>query len=224
MKQDGTILRAEGLTKVYDQGRIRALDRVDLAIGRGEFVSIIGPSGSGKSTLLHLLGALDRPDGGRVILDGVDLALERRLDRVRARSIGFVFQLHNLVPSLTARENVELPLRALRVGRRERVERASRLLAAVELADRADHLPTQLSGGQRQRVAIARALVNEPALVLADEPTGDLDQASGGNIMELLLGLRRERGLTLVLVTHDTGLAERADRTIRLLDGRVAAG
>ena len=222
MKQDGTILRGEGLTKIYDQGRIRALDGVDLAISKGEFVSIVGPSGCGKSTLLHVLGALDRPDEGRVTLDGVDLSRERRLDRVRARSIGFVFQLHNLVPSLTARENVELPLRALSIGRKERVERASRMLDAVDLADRAEHLPTQLSGGQRQRVAIARALVNEPALVLADEPTGDLDQAAGGNVMELLLGLRRDRALTLVLVTHDAGIAGLADRTIRLLDGRVA--
>ncbi len=215
------VLIAEGLVKTYDQGRIRALDGVDVALDRGEFVSVIGPSGSGKSTLLHMLGALDRPDGGTVVLDGVDLASERRLDRVRARSIGFVFQLHNLIPTLTAAENVELPLVALRVPRAERRRRAAELLEAVELADRARHRPNQLSGGQRQRVAIARALANEPKLVLADEPTGDLDQAAGKRVLDLLSGLRDERGITLVLVTHDLSLAERADRRIRILDGRV---
>ena len=214
-------LVVEALTKTYDTGRVRALDGVSLTIERGELVSIIGPSGSGKSTLLHMLGALDRPDSGRVRLNGLDLGTEVRLDRVRARSIGFVFQLHNLIPTLNARENVELPLYALGVVRSERRRRAEALLEDVGLADRATHRPAELSGGERQRVSIARALVNEPELVLADEPTGDLDQATGRQVIDLLQRLRAERGLTLVLVTHDLEIAAEADRTVRLLDGRV---
>ncbi len=216
------ILVARDLVKTYDQGRVRALDGLDLEIHAGEFVSVIGPSGSGKSTLLHMLGALDRPDSGRVLLDGQDLAQVRRLDRVRARSIGFIFQLHNLLPTLTALENVELPLRALGLDRRERAERARALLDAVDLPDRTGHRPAELSGGQRQRVAVARALANDPKVILADEPTGDLDQAAGRRVMDLLCRLRGERGLTLVLVTHDLESAARAQRTIRILDGKVA--
>ncbi len=216
------ILVARDLVKTYDQGRVRALDGLDLEVHAGEFVSVIGPSGSGKSTLLHMLGALDRPDSGQVLLDGQDLAQVRRLDRVRARSIGFIFQLHNLLPTLTALENVELPLRALGLGRRERADRARALLDAVDLPDRTGHRPAELSGGQRQRVAVARALVNDPKVVLADEPTGDLDQAAGRRVMDLLWRLRGERGLTIVLVTHDLESAARAQRTIRILDGKVA--
>lgn len=215
------ILVARKLVKTYDQGRVRALDGLDLEVHAGEFVSVIGPSGSGKSTLLHMLGALDRPDSGQVLLDGQDLAQVRRLDRVRARSIGFIFQLHNLLPTLTALENVELPLRALGLDRRERAERARALLDAVDLPDRTGHRPAELSGGQRQRVAVARALVNDPKVVLADEPTGDLDQAAGRRVMDLLWRLRGERGLTIVLVTHDLESAARAQRTIRILDGKV---
>ncbi len=216
-----SILVAEGLVKTYDRGRVRALDGVDLEITGGEFVSVTGPSGSGKSTLLHMLGALDRPDAGRVLLDGEDIGRQPRLDRVRARSIGFIFQLHNLLPALTALENVELPLRALRVARRERRDRAAALLEAVGLGDRLTHTPAELSGGQRQRVAVARALVNEPKLVLADEPTGDLDREAGQRVMELLDSWRSTRGLTVVLVTHDPDLAATASRVIRILDGRV---
>ncbi len=216
------ILVARDLVKTYDQGRVRALDGLDLEVHAGEFVSVIGPSGSGKSTLLHMLGALDRPDSGQVLLDGQDLAQVRRLDRVRARSIGFIFQLHNLLPTLTALENVELPLRALGLDRRERADRARALLDAVDLPDRTGHRPAELSGGQRQRVAVARALVNDPKVVLADEPTGDLDQAAGRRVMDLLWRLREERGLTIVLVTHDLESAARAQRTIRILDGKVA--
>ncbi len=215
------MLAARGLVKTYDQGRVRALDGVDLEIATGEFVSVVGPSGSGKSTLLHMLGALDRPDAGHVLLEGRDLGREHRLDRVRARSIGFVFQLHNLLPALTALENVELPLRALRVGHAERRRRAAGLLTRVGLEGRLHHRPTGLSGGERQRVAVARALVNEPRVVLADEPTGELDQAAGRTVLELLTALRAESGVTLVLVTHDPDLAGLADRTVRLLDGRV---
>ena len=216
------LLQATQLVKTYDEGRVRALDGVDLTIQRGEFVSIVGPSGSGKSTLLHMLGALDRPDSGSVVLDGVDLTRERRLDRVRARSLGFVFQLHNLVPSLTALENVELPLIPGSMPRADRRARAAELLERVGLKDRSGHVPAKLSGGQRQRVAIARALANDPPLLLADEPTGDLDQASGRHVLALLERMRAERGVTLVLVTHDLDLAEHGDRTVRILDGRVA--
>ena len=221
MSDDGFILSATRLVKTYDNGRVRALDGVDLDVRAGELVSVVGPSGSGKSTLLHVLGALDRPDSGTVILDGTDLTTAARLDRVRARSIGFIFQLHNLLPTLTAEENVEIPLRALRVGRAERRRRARALLDAVGLGDRLTHRPGELSGGQRQRVAVARALVNEPRIVLADEPTGDLDRAAGRTVMELLGTLRQERELTLFLVTHDEEIAETAGRTVRILDGRI---
>jgi putative ABC transport system ATP-binding protein len=214
-------LRAIGLVKTFDRGRIRALDGIDLVVDQGEFLSVTGPSGSGKSTLLHVLGTLERPDEGRVLLDGVDLLRENRLDRVRARSIGFVFQLHHLLPALTALENVEVPLRALSVPRRERRRRATALLEAVALADRVQHLPDELSGGERQRVALARALVNEPKLLLADEPTGNIDRAAGRRVLELLESLRERRELTLVLVTHDRQIAERADRTVHMIDGRL---
>jgi putative ABC transport system ATP-binding protein len=168
-----------------------------------------------------MLGALDRPTEGRVELDGRDVAREKRLDRVRAQSLGFVFQLHHLVPTLTAVENVELPLHSLPFSRRERREKATALLREVGLGDRLKHRPPQLSGGQRQRVAIARALVNEPPLILADEPTGELDQATGRQVLELLERLRAEHHTSLVLVTHDEGVAARADRTIHMLDGRI---
>jgi putative ABC transport system ATP-binding protein len=223
MSGTGPILVAEGLVKTYDRGRVRALDGLDLTIEAGEFISVVGPSGSGKSTLLHMLGALDRPDSGRVLLEGRNLARQPRLDRVRARSIGFVFQLHNLLPVLTARENVEVPLRALGVGRAERRRRAAALLETVGLGDRLGHRPGELSGGERQRVAVARAVANEPRVILADEPTGDLDRDAGRRIMELLAELRRTRDLTLVLVTHNPDLAAEAPRTVRILDGRVVA-
>jgi putative ABC transport system ATP-binding protein len=223
MTGNGPILVAEHLVKTYDRGRVRALDGLDLTVHDGEFLSVVGPSGSGKSTLLHMLGALDRPDSGRIMLEGRDLAKQKRLDRVRARSIGFVFQLHNLLPALTARENVEVPLRALGVSRSERRRRAVALLETVGLGNRLDHRPGELSGGERQRVAAARAVVNEPRLVLADEPTGDLDREAGQRIMELLAELRRARGLTVVLVTHNPDLAAAAPRTVRILDGRVVA-
>ncbi|MHC4141081.1 MAG: ABC transporter ATP-binding protein [Planctomycetota bacterium] len=221
MTGNGPILVAEHLVKTYDRGRVRALDGLDLTVQDGEFLSVVGPSGCGKSTMLHMLGALDRPDSGRIMLEGRDLAGQKRLDRVRARSIGFVFQLHNLLPALTARENVEIPLRALGVGRGERRKRAATMLETVGLGDRFDHRPGELSGGERQRVAVARAVVNEPRLILADEPTGDLDREAGLRIMELLAQLRRQRGLTVVLVTHNPDLAAVAPRTVRVLDGRV---
>jgi putative ABC transport system ATP-binding protein len=214
-------LRAENLVKTYDEGRIRALDGVSLGVAAGEFLGILGPSGSGKSTLLHLLGALDVPDSGRVLLEGHDLSRERHLHRIRCRSIGFVFQLHHLIPTMTAIENVEAPLIPQRLAAAERRRRATALLEAVGLAQRAHHLPTQLSGGERQRVAVARALVNEPRLLLADEPTGSLDQESGRNLLDLLTRFQRERGLTMILVTHDPQAAARTDRIVQTIDGRV---
>jgi putative ABC transport system ATP-binding protein len=215
------IIEATGVKKHYDHGAIKALDGVDLAIEPGEFVAIIGPSGSGKSTLLHMLGALDAPDEGTVVIDGADLAHERDLASFRRRSVGFVFQLHNLIPTLTALENVQIPLVDDGTRPAERTTRATELLARVGLADRLGNLPTTLSGGERQRVAIARALVNRPRILIADEPTGAVDSANSRLIMELLKELNRETGMTLIVVTHDPAVAEQADRVIRVLDGRV---
>jgi len=215
------IIEATGIVKHFDHGAIHALDGVDLAIAEGEFVAIIGPSGSGKSTLLHMLGALDTPDEGSVVIDGADLAREKDLATFRRRTVGFVFQLHNLIPTLTALENVQIPLVEDGLSSAEREARATRLLERVGLADRLDSLPTTLSGGERQRVAIARALVNEPRILIADEPTGAVDSVNSAKIIELLRDIRQETGMTLIMVTHDPQVAERADRVIRVLDGRV---
>ncbi|MDH4140047.1 MAG: ABC transporter ATP-binding protein [Coriobacteriia bacterium] len=215
------IIEAYDLMKHYDDGAIKALDGVDLSIEEGEFVAIIGPSGSGKSTLLHMLGALDSPTSGRILIDGVDLAAERDLAGFRRRTVGFVFQLHNLIPTLTAEENVEIPLVESRLKRLERRSRAKELLSRVGLGKRLDNLPTKLSGGERQRVAIARALVNGPRILIADEPTGAVDSENSVRIMELLKEINRSTGMTLLVVTHDPEVAERADRIIRMLDGHV---
>jgi ABC-type lipoprotein export system ATPase subunit len=203
---------------------VRAVDGVDLDIAPGELVAIVGPSGCGKSTLLNLIAALDRPDTGELTVAGHDLTRRRDLDHYRARDIGLVFQLDNLVPSLSALENVEVPLfGTVRRARRRRAI-ATAQLASVGLAERARSRPPQLSGGERQRVAIARALVNEPAIVLADEPTGRLDSRTGALVLDLLDALRRDRGVTLVVVSHDTRVSTRADRVLRMLDGRIAIG
>jgi putative ABC transport system ATP-binding protein len=214
-------IRALGLRKSFEGGRIVALDGMDLEIADGEFVAIAGPSGCGKSTLLHLLAGLDLPDAGSIEVAGHDVAAGRELTHYRSRHVGMVFQLHNLLPSLTAVENVQVPMLELGLSRRQRRERATHLLSAVGLTGRERNRPPQLSGGERQRVAIARALANEPPILLADEPTGSLDSESGRQILELLEELRRTRGLTIVLVTHDAGIAAFADRIVRMLDGRV---
>jgi putative ABC transport system ATP-binding protein len=211
----------QNVTKTYRDGNVRALDGVCLDIPAGQFVSIVGPSGCGKSTLLHMIGALDTPTSGEVLFRGVPLASIRDVDRLRSREIGFVFQSFYLLPNLTACENVQVPMFGDGQSDAARVAQADRLLGLVGLADRADHLPGQLSIGQRQRVAIARALANGPALVLADEPTGSLDSKSGGEVMNLLGSLHADRGTTLVVVTHDASVAARAERTIRMLDGRI---
>jgi putative ABC transport system ATP-binding protein len=204
---------------------VHALDGLDLTIDRGEFVAVFGPSGSGKTTLLQLLGALDRPSRGSVRFEGQ--ALERLGDAaladLRLRALGFVFQQFNLIPTLTAAENVEAALAPLGTSQHERGEAAAQHLDAVGLAARAGHLPSQLSGGEQQRVAIARALARSPRVVLADEPTGNLDSQNGEMVMDLLARLHRELAITLVLVTHDEWIAERADRVLRLADGRVAS-
>ncbi len=215
----------EKLERVYQGpgGGVAALRGIDLAIQAGEAVAVTGASGSGKSTLLHVLGAIDTPTAGRALVLGQDVGrlegFERTLYR-RAR-VGFVFQQFHLVPTLTALEQIELPLRYAGVGRRTRLERARKLLADVGLAERADHLPSALSGGEQQRVALARSLANEPGLLLADEPTGNLDPEKAKTVVDLLLRARTERGVAVLIVTHDPAVAARADRTIRLRSGLV---
>ena len=212
-----------GVVKTYEEGRIRALDGIDLHVAAGEYLALVGPSGSGKSTLLHLVAALDRPDEGSIVVAGHDLAHERDLSHYRARHVGMVFQLHNLLPTLTACENVQMPMFEVGLRPAERERRALRLLELVGLLERGGNRPTQLSGGERQRVAIARALANDPSVILADEPTGSLDSRSGLQVMELLESVCRDHDSTLILVTHAPDLALRADRIVPMLDGRVAA-
>jgi putative ABC transport system ATP-binding protein len=218
-------IRAVGLTRTFEVGEttVEALRSINLTVDRGQFVALVGPSGSGKSTLLNLVGGLDRPTSGQLWIDGVELSAskEKALTEHRRRRVGFVFQSFNLLPRLTAVENVALPLMFVGVAQSERLDRAVELLAQVGLSDRLDHRPTQLSGGEQQRVAIARALVNHPAIILADEPTGNIDTATGAEIMALLRRLNREQGVTLLLVTHDPEAASFADRIIQLRDGKI---
>ena len=222
---DVPVVEAVGVTKVYrlDGVEVRALDGVDLVVERGDSMAIMGPSGSGKSTLLGLLGGLDRPTSGTLRFDGRALSplSKREMARYRLRSVGMIFQNFNLITSMTAAENVELALAFGGLAGRERAERARELLGRVGLAERADHRPTELSGGEQQRVAIARALVTEPAMLLADEPTGNLDSRSGEEVLELLARLHAERGVAVVVVTHDPGVAARFRRRVTLRDGRV---
>ncbi|MEO2169512.1 MAG: ABC transporter ATP-binding protein [bacterium] len=220
------MIEIEGIERFYQVGdqQVRALDGVHLRIEDAEYVSLMGPSGSGKSTLLHILGLLDRPTSGRYRIDGRDTTSlnEEELARMRRERIGFVFQFFHLVPYLSALENVELPLILSGTPSAERRERAKAALARIGMAPRIDHLPDQLSGGQRQRVAIARALVTHPAVLLADEPTGNLDRRSGDEVIELLEELNAD-GITLVIVTHDFDLGSRAQRRIRLADGKIVS-
>jgi putative ABC transport system ATP-binding protein len=213
-----------GVSRVYslDGAEVTALSDIDLEIGREDYVAIMGPSGSGKSTLLNLIGCLDRPTSGSLLIEGADTSglNERQLARLRGRFLGFVFQSFELLPRATALANVELPLLYQDVPAPQRKARAEHALEMVGLARRAEHWPAQLSGGERQRVAIARAIVHEPRLVLADEPTGNLDTRSGGEVLDLLDGLSAE-GITIVLITHDRGVAEHAKRIVHLLDGRI---
>jgi ABC-type lipoprotein export system ATPase subunit len=215
------IVETKDLTRVYGDGEeIRALDGVNLQIEAGELVTVMGPSGSGKSTLLNMIGALDRPSSGQVFVNGLDLAKIRDKDRFRAKTVGFMFQLHNLLPTLNARENVEVPMMGY-IGARGRRKRAEELLELVDLADRMDHLPSQLSGGQRQRVAVARSLANNPPLVLADEPTGSLDTNAGQELLRLLHELNESQGTTFLVVTHDPAVARQTKRVLVMADGRI---
>ncbi|MBU0492856.1 MAG: ABC transporter ATP-binding protein [Chloroflexi bacterium] len=216
------VVQTRELTRVFGDGdRVVALDHVTLDVPRGQFMAVMGPSGSGKSTLLHLLGALDRPSSGQVIINDQDLTGVKNLDAFRSRTVGFVFQMHNLIPTLTARENVEVPMHEQKRSGRDRSQRAQELLELVGLAGRVDFLPNQLSGGERQRVAIARSLANEPAIVLADEPTGNLDSVSGEEIVRLFQQLNQDQGVTIILVTHDPAVARMTRRVVTLRDGRV---
>jgi putative ABC transport system ATP-binding protein len=219
------IVEALGVRKTYDTGKVQvaALKGIDLALGRGEMVAIMGPSGCGKTTLLNCLSGLDAIDGGEILIEGVSLAEMSDRDRTdyRARRMGFVFQFYNLMPVLTAVENVELPLLVSREPAAEARRRALDALALVGLEKRARHVPDELSGGERQRVTIARSLVNDPAIVWADEPTGDLDSENAQEIVELMRRLNIERGLTFLIVTHDIAVGKATDRIIRMLDGNV---
>jgi ABC-type lipoprotein export system ATPase subunit len=214
------LLRAEGLTKTYPDGEVQALRGVSLNVEQNEAVAIMGPSGCGKSTLLNLLGGLDRPTGGEIYFRGTPLSRIDR-DQYRAREIGFVFQSFYVLSTLSAVENVQVPMFETTLGRRQRVERAEALIEQVGLAHRRNHRPMQLSVGERQRVAIARALANEPSLLLADEPTGNLDSRSQNEVLQLLDDLRQRQGLTLIIITHSPEVAAAAQRVIRMRDGRV---
>jgi putative ABC transport system ATP-binding protein len=216
-------VRAEELVKHYDGGLVEALKGVSFEVRRGEILAIMGPSGSGKTTLLHLLGALDRPTRGRIEIMGRDLATIPDLAQLRSETIGFVFQLHHLIPNLTLRDNVSLPMYARGATRKERRARAADLLTRVGLGHRIDFLPVKVSGGERQRAAIARALVNDPQLLLADEPTGSVDTVTGDSIFSLFRELHGERGMTLVVITHNEKLGSEVDRVLRIVDGRIAS-
>lgn len=227
MSNKDILVKAKDLTKVYKMGdvEVHALRGLSLDIERGEVVSIMGPSGSGKSTLMNTIGCLDRPTSGEYYLDGEEVATmsDDQLADVRNRKVGFVFQSFNLLPRVTATINVELPLRYSGVPRKERRQKAIEALISVGLGDRVDHRPNELSGGQQQRVAIARALVNNPAIIMADEPTGNLDTKSGDEIMEFLLELNKKHGTTLIIVTHDPEVAAQTERVINIRDGVVVS-
>jgi putative ABC transport system ATP-binding protein len=220
-----TIIQLEDLTRHYEMGgvQIKALDGVDIEISRGEYISIVGPSGSGKTTLFNLVGGLDRPTRGKVYIDGVDISQldAYELAWLRCRKIGYIFQTFNLIPVLTALENVSLPTVFAGVPRDEGLEKAEKLLTSVGLGERVHHRPTELSAGQQQRVAIARAMANDPAIILADEPTGNLDLNTGMEIIDLLHGLNRTRGMTLIAATHDLKMITASDRVVWMRDGLI---
>lgn len=225
MNNDKVVVETVNLCKVYRMGltEIHALRNVNLKVYRGEMLAVVGPSGSGKTTLLNLIGTLDKPTSGKIYIDGEDITTksEKELTLLRRKKIGFVFQFYNLIPVLTAYENVELPLLISGVPKKEREERVKRLLEMVGLGDRMNHRPDELSGGEQQRVAIARALVNNPSIILADEPTGDLDTETGLMVVQLMKKLAKEENSTVIMVTHDPQISEIADRIIYLRDGQI---
>ena len=217
------ILEVRNLCKVYDEGRIQALRGVDLSIDAGDFVSISGPSGSGKSTLLQLLGGLDTASSGEVLFRDARLGSSMNFDTYRSDHVGFIFQAFYLLPTLRAIENVQAPMLAQRQNQANRAQRAEALLRELGLGDRMRHYPSELSAGERQRVAIARALANNPSVLLADEPTGNLDSENSARIMEILTGIQKQRGMTLVVVTHENDIANSAPHHVRIRDGRIEA-
>jgi putative ABC transport system ATP-binding protein len=221
--QDNPIIEGRRLNKVYPDGNVAAVVDVDLAIPARQYVAIMGPSGCGKTSLLNLLGGLDRPDSGEVRFEGVALTRPEQLDDLRAHKVGFVFQAFHLLPTLTALENVQIPMFEGPLPTRQRVQRAAELLDSTGVGHRGDHLPSRLSAGERQRVALARALANNPAVLLADEPTGNLDSKAGAEILELFRKLHEERHMTLVVVTHSQEVADQAGRVVRMRDGRIVA-
>ncbi len=222
-RPNGPLLRTEHVYKTYDDGDVHALVNINLRIDPGEYLAIMGPSGSGKSTLLHILGALDAPSTGEVYFEDQPLSRVTNLDKFRSRKLGFVFQSFYLLPVLTAVENVQVPMFETAMGARERQEKALELLDTVGLSHRRNHVPQNLSVGERQRVAVARALANDPVLLLADEPTGNLDSVSAEGVFELFARLHRERGMTIVLITHDDDLGRRAHRLVRMRDGHIVS-
>jgi putative ABC transport system ATP-binding protein len=215
------IIRLQGVKRNFDEGRIKALDGINLKVKRGEFLSIIGPSGSGKSTLLNIIGALDKADEGLVRVAGVDLMNTKDLSSFRSQQIGFVFQMHNLIPNLSVTENVEIPLYEAQLSGREMRHRTEELLELVDLSSRAQAKPNKLSGGERQRVALARALANHPSIILADEPTGSLDSKTGNMILERIREIHENERVTLLIVTHEPYVARSADRVVEVLDGKI---
>ena len=225
---DNAVIELQNVKKIYKMEGVEtpALRGVDLKIKKGEFMAIIGPSGSGKSTLLHMIGVLDRPTSGKIYLDGIDISKlnDSELARLRGKKIGFVFQFFNLYPTLTAQENIELPMLILECDKKKREEKALNLIEMVDLEKRAGHLPSQMSGGERQRVAIARAIANDPEIVLADEPTGNLDTKIGSEIMKLFSRLQEEENMTIVMITHELKIAKYAERVVHLIDGKIVRG
>lgn len=227
LTEQDVVVECKNLRKAYVLGEVRveALRGINMKIGRGEMVSIMGPSGCGKTTLLNIIGSLDNPTSGQVLIEGNDIsrASEQQLTEIRRKSVGFIFQFYNLLPVLTALENVELPMLIAGVPKDQRVQRATELLEKVDLLRRKNHKPDELSGGERQRVAIARSLSNKPTILLADEPTGDLDTESGQSVLELLREVNKTENQTLILVTHDSNIAREANRIFHIKDGIVAS-
>lgn len=221
MSNNENIIEIKGLKKSYDNGKIKALNGMDLEVKKGEFISIMGPSGSGKSSLLNMIGALDVADEGSIKVDGIDLMKTKKLYEFRSKKIGFVFQMHNLIPNLSVLENVQIPMFETKTSSKDMKKRALELLKAVNLEDKINQKPTKLSGGERQRVAIARALVNHPSIILADEPTGSLDSKTGEVILNLLKELHSKENVTLVMVTHEPYVGQMAERIVTVLDGKV---
>ena len=220
MSNNENIIEIKDLKKGYDNGKIKALNGMNLNVKKGEFISIMGPSGSGKSSLLNMIGGLDVADDGTITVAGIDMMKTKNLNEFRSKEIGFVFQMHNLIPNLTVVENVEIPMYETNTNSKDMRKRALDLLKSVGLEDKVDQKPTKLSGGQRQRVAIARALVNHPSIILADEPTGSLDSKTGEVILDLLKDLHKKENVTLVMVTHEPYVGNMAERIITVLDGK----